>query len=491
MEPNNEIDDLFKEIIEPYEMNHSDKVWESLNSQLENKSSGRDRAVIFRLRISLGILLFLFGLFATYHFLSISEPKNKSLISVIDSPTRNKNYTGDGNNTIINNNNAEGEHFSQISSDNKVGSSEKNFTKKQHQTNTAFANVKLYKNISNSSGLNNKQPSTYVFEKNEDSIYKSSINEKEANIAKNEENETSKIESINQKQIKESNPMTNVSDTNLITSNIFDTALVADVNNSVNTVSNEKIADIKTDQYKKRFSLIAYFSPDFTKKYTKVNRNNDNNNNNNKQEEEGDYNNNEVSAFSYNTGVLVGYDLTPNWIIKVGGTYANLSQTVKPKTVYATAGTDGAAHYQFATTYGTSELANDKNAPSIGDSIDINSNSAQSIHIIGIPLIVQYGITKNKLNYYAQLGLGINFISGEKLNVETSNEDQTIRDIEGLNKYYLGGMLGLGVSYNPIKRFSILLEPTIRGAITPINNNTPISTRPISFGLGIGLAWHF
>ena len=84
----------------------------------------------------------------------------------------------------------------------------------------------------------------------------------------------------------------------------------------------------------------------------------------------------------------------------------------------------------------------------------------------------------------------MNFLVGEKLLVETPNGIESINNIDGLRKYNFGGIVGLGVSYNPTKKLSIMLEPTFRGSLTPINRNTPVKSYPYSVGLSLGLGWH-
>jgi hypothetical protein len=178
--------------------------------------------------------------------------------------------------------------------------------------------------------------------------------------------------------------------------------------------------------------------------------------------------------------------------VGVGGTYNFLAQTINPKTIYAKNGTGGLAHYQFNTSYGSAEIPNDLGiVPVVGDSLIINSKSTQVLHIIGMPIMAKYQITRNKFSYYAQLGGSVNFVMGGKLIVETQTKTETIRKLEGLNKYFYGGIVGLGVSYNPVKKLSILFEPTVNGAITPINKSASVATRPVSLSLALGISWHF
>jgi len=471
MENNKDIDDLFRDIVEPNEMDHSNKVWDSLENHLVKKSNDRNKGIIFRLRLALGILLFLFGSFAFYYIFNSKVTDSKSLavlkqekinvksaekINIAIKPNTNENISSIKNteksNAFASKNN---EVVNKVGKESPLG-----------KTNSLslFASDKSIANSSKNNITNTKDEFPVVSYKN---IIESIV-----------------MDSIVKKEGEEVRVKPTIEGTSNVVKKLDSTNQVMSTNTAISALSKVELDSIQKSQFKNRISLVVYFSPDFTMKYLKDNDNTDN-------QDEGDYND-EVSDFSYNTGLLVGYDISKKWSLKFGGSYAYISQTIKPKTVYAKTGTDGLAHYQFNTTYGTSELPRDQTtAPVIGDSINITSNSVQSIQVLGIPLFAKYQINRNKFSYYAQGGVSLNFLINEKLIVETQNKSETIKNIEGLNEYYFGGIIGLGIAYKPTDRFSILFEPTIKGAITPINKNTPITTRPISFGVALGLGWHF
>ncbi len=471
MENNKDIDDLFRDIVEPNEMDHSNKVWDSLENHLVKKSNDRNKGIIFRLRLALGILLFLFGSFAFYYIFNSKVTDSKSLavlkqekinvksaekINIAIKPNTNENISSIKNteksNAFASKNN---EVVNKVGKESPLG-----------KTNSLslFASDKSIANSSKNNITNTKDEFPVVSDKN---IIESIV-----------------MDSIVKKEGEEVRVKPTIEGTSNVVKKLDSTNQVMSTNTAISALSKVELDSIQKSQFKNRISLVVYFSPDFTMKYLKDNDNTDN-------QDEGDYND-EVSDFSYNTGLLVGYDISKKWSLKFGGSYAYISQTIKPKTVYAKTGTDGLAHYQFNTTYGTSELPRDQTtAPVIGDSINITSNSVQSIQVLGMPLFAKYQINRNKFSYYAQGGVSLNFLINEKLIVETQNKSETIKNIEGLNEYYFGGIIGLGIAYKPTDRFSILFEPTIKGAITPINKNTPITTRPISFGVALGLGWHF
>jgi hypothetical protein len=52
-------------------------------------------------------------------------------------------------------------------------------------------------------------------------------------------------------------------------------------------------------------------------------------------------------------------------------------------------------------------------------------------------------------------------------------------------------LFGMGVQYNFISGAGIFIEPSYRRAITSLTESTPVNCYPYSFGLNIGLSFHF
>lgn len=489
MENNNDIDDLFKDLIESYEMNHSEKVWDSLDKQLDKKANDRNRVIIFRLKIALSMVAFLFSSFGIYYYFNDSKDKKAVLIS---------EKQGDNTENILQQNTTIAKVNAKIvSSTHEIQKFENKLTLKERAENTTSSNSPLITSLSKVSKIKSKTIVNYTSTANSiaiDTTTKSisSVNSNQPLLLGSKKIITKmSMDTINHFALNDMKSVELLIDSSIVSENNKDTSTynrdtITDIvtNSSLPIIfpSHEKLDSILKQQLKNRFSVITYFSPDFRKSYIEED---DNENKINSQQEE-------APDFSFNTGLLLGYDFTKNWSVKVGGTYNFLAQTINPKTIYAKNGTGGLAHYQFNTNYGSAEIPNDLGvAPVVGDSLIINSKSTQVLHFIGIPLMAKYQITRNKFSYYVQVGGSINFRKGGKLIVETPTKTQTIRKIDGLNEYYFGGMVGLGVSYNPIKKLSILFEPTVNGAITPINKNASVATRPVSLGLALGISWHF
>ncbi len=480
MENNKDIDDFFKDIVDPNEMEHSDYVWASLENHLDKKTRERDKAVIFQLRLAIILLLFLFGSLTSYFVLNqgISSEKslavrsedksqnNKSLPQIKESDSKLKQ-------NAIKSSLHQVESTVPVTSENSTEGNPLNLKSNSEKDNFTFKNKQ------------NKTKGSRKFPKESNGIVRANDVQKSILSSKGILEDIGSKESNTKNDVNAKVITSGVVAVDSIFSGIDTTKTDRSVVQSTPSFSKEILDSIQKHRLKNRFSVMAYFSPDITKKYLKDNNNTDN-------QSEGDYNNSEVPDFSYNTGLLVGYDVSKNWTIKFGGSYAYLAQTIKPKVVYAKTGSDGLVHYQFNTSYGTTELPRDQTpVPAIGDSTNIKTNSTQSLQMITIPLIAKYKVSWKKFNFYTQAGISLNFLISEKLIIEDQNNIRTIKSIEGLNEYYYGGILGVGIAFNPTKKFSILFEPTIKGAITPINKNSPVTTRPISYGLAIGLGWHF
>ena len=448
MENNNELDDLFKSLIEPYEMVHSEKVWESLENRLDKKSNDRNKIIIFRLRVTIVSLLLLFGSVGLHYFLNSNSTQNEAyLYKKITLDKTQNDHT---------------QKKSNISKLNRIRLEKKNGGK----TNTSF----------NSSIPPNKNKFT---------SQKISLKINKGNSFREKLKTNHKIDNLlSIKKIDSSTYFTNNKndfDKYIGKLQLLDLRLLCSSQRYFNSIIEQKNIGLSKIDSSSNFSLSIYFSPDYTRKYTNQNYGDQN---------DGNYES-EMPDFSFNSGFVIGYDLSKNWGVKIGGTYTQLVQTIKPRTIYASLGNDGEVHYKFNTSYGSSELPNRFNTiPNLGDSLIINSNSLQSIRVISLPVVLNYQITRNKFSYYAQFGLSINFLAGEKLVISSPTIQEKIKNIEGLQEQYLGGILGLGVSYKLTRNISFLLEPTFRSALTPISKD-PVSNYPLSLGINLGCKWHF
>lgn len=116
----------------------------------------------------------------------------------------------------------------------------------------------------------------------------------------------------------------------------------------------------------------------------------------------------------------------------------------------------------------------------------------QRIHLLGIPLKVNYSIWRNKFwNLYAHAGML--FEKDIHANASTEYFKEGIA-VENKNEHlHLHGLqytaqAGAGIQYNLTNRFSIYAEPGISGHIVPDKSIKTIYTdKPVNFNLELGL----
>lgn len=476
MKEENEIDKTFTENIEPYIMQPSNKIWESIDNRLDKKEADKYRAIVFRLRLMLAVFIFLFIGFGAYFLLpvlpkeNLSEKNNQTVIeqtpvvaSLKDTDFPNK-IDKEGN----------------IVSEKKPKGDQSFFNSSTIRHNQQKAITSL-QNISSNNGNNSTKNFVTPFNaKIKNKISEDVVSSNSAVDLNNNSHDTLNSNIANSIATCDSVYLGAKNQEKIAFDSIGRTVSIAFLSDSINT----KNLPSEKNEALRRISFGAYFSPDLTKKYLIDANKNDN-------QTESEYDGKEIPDFSFNTGIFVGYDVNSKWALKTGATYAYLMQSIKPKTIYAKTGSDGQQHYQFNTSYGNAQIPNDASpAPKVGDSLKISSTSTQLLQFISLPVVAKYYFKQSKLSCYAQFGLSANFIIGERLLVENSGQLENISNLEGLKEYYTGGILGLGISYNASKKLSFIAEPTLRGSLTSVNKNNPIKSYPYSIGISLGLTWH-
>ncbi len=497
MEDNKYIDKIFTEGIDANDIKLEDDVWEKLEAGLNKKAEKKYRILAYRLFISLIGTIILLGAFITYHF--ATKNTDAALAQAITNPAKINSST------LANHLSMPKELFYQENK--KVN--QKELTKPiSASVNTAVNTMLKENNNLFSKTQSSKQNSLHVKKTNFDvskNFQSDNISLKNNNSSEKAINTT--ILNPTVAEIKKSETLISESLPSPLTQSNAAEKLEAIANNnqeksdSLPSLS-KTIPDDKPSENKKskKLYVMGYFSPDFTGKFAKKssaskstsNSGNNNNNGNNNQDDNEDYSITEDPAFSFNTGFLVGYDLTSKWSIKLGASYSLLSQTIKSKILIAKTDDNGDTDYQFNTSYGSAVIPSDASSkPSTGDSLLIKSDSKQNLNIINIPILVKWQIQKNKFSFYAQAGLSGNYILNQKLKLDSDGKQQTVTEFKGLKKIYPGLIVGLGASYNVAKNISVLLEPTFRTAISPINTSVSKKPYPYSFGLVLGLNYHF
>ncbi len=295
------------------------------------------------------------------------------------------------------------------------------------------------------------------------------------------------------------------------------------------------------------FYAEIYYSPDYVNSKLKVN----DSYTGTASQDINDYNN-QKAAFSYSTGGNLFYDIGSHWSIGSGIAYSTFSQTAVYNTInvlsdttyqvehghmdpppqggsggpggpggpgghggnqggnqggnhngghegenphHPPPGGDG-HHFVVQTPCGAVDLYNTPNHHNSGnhqdgDTLNIKSETSETIEFINIPLMVRYHFGKSKFKYFVTAGGSINFVRGDQVKIVVDDSYSETNEHDGLKSTNYSLILGAGVQYNFYKSMNVFLNPTFRYSITPVNQYNPMDSYPYYIGIGAGLSIHF
>jgi hypothetical protein len=199
----------------------------------------------------------------------------------------------------------------------------------------------------------------------------------------------------------------------------------------------------------------------------------------------------ERHELSATIGAIVDYKLGNHWGLRSGVNFAITNITVDPKTIYAQQDDRGDVKFRINTSSGYGYVLPSFNShPSIGDSLH-TTNTIHSLKYIGIPLAATYNFSIDKYDLNLAAGVEANILVKAKLEATivsgSRNSIETLNNLEGMKRNYFSGIAGAGASYHLTNRLALSITPTIRFALTSINNDTPVKSYPMTFGLAGGL----
>ena len=198
-----------------------------------------------------------------------------------------------------------------------------------------------------------------------------------------------------------------------------------------------------------------------------------------------------VSSF----GILVAVPLGKKWSLQSGITYLDKEINIEPKKIYAKLDNDGKVKYRFDCSSGYTYISpKTGTTPAVGDSISAAA-STNILQYLGIPLAVNYTFSLGKFSVIPTVGTTINFLTKQKIETEliqgTSNEKQSISTIEGLKKTYFSAFTGIALEYNVNKRIALNITPSGNFALSSINKNAAVKSYPNTFGVAAGIKIKF
>ena len=201
----------------------------------------------------------------------------------------------------------------------------------------------------------------------------------------------------------------------------------------------------------------------------------------------------EANNFSYSEGIKIGYDLG-KWSLQTGCLYTTQTLCIRPMTMYPYL-SNGQMQCSLVTSSGTVDIPY-AGLQSLGDSMRVKGDSRQTLGFLSIPLQLKYKLGgNNKLSFYVLSGISVNILVKQETNLEIAydyadDDYRKLTTIKGPKNIYYGYSLGAGASYR-LRRWYASIEPSLRGAMSSINDNAPVKTYPYTLGLGVMIGYHF
>jgi len=200
------------------------------------------------------------------------------------------------------------------------------------------------------------------------------------------------------------------------------------------------------------------------------------------------FNKTENPDLTFSTGVSGGIRITDKLILKAGAYYSRYSYKLKTEAfnlIYT--GSDGYLAYTSSGPVNITLISSD----SISKESFIKSSI--SFSFVNIPVMAELHLGNN---YFLNLGLNLNMLSGQNMNWKSEDYDgnfsETAADpIDGLEFGSLSMNAGIGKEKYITRQLSILVNPSVRINLTALNTTAPVKSYPYSWGLNAGLRYYF
>ena len=232
------------------------------------------------------------------------------------------------------------------------------------------------------------------------------------------------------------------------------------------------------------------------------------------------YNNIESAVFSYTGGINVHYKPQKKLTIQGGVYYSSMGQDMDHISVYANSvyslmdekykakyvnqfeivNSAGKVNFSSPLVYidetATARVDNldqAKNTFNVSEPIfnKLNVNIRQSFEYIEIPLLLRYKVLDKIVDINLIGGVGANFLVGNNVYLIYENSKEVIGKTQGVNNINYSGTIGFGLEYPIFSNVNILIEPSVKYYLNPINSTSVVESHPYSVGIYTGVSYSF
>lgn len=507
------IDDIFKKSLHHNEVTPPAYVWDNINASLDKFDNKRKTRIWWMLGSGAAVIAaFTAGYFIAH---TIQEkPEVKSLAKTHQVLLQSENNLSVTENTI---------NKPQDANNNLTLFSSKNNNKAESSI------IESSQSLKSTSG-ENANSDTHSFKNNNKTEKTVSAKKwKQEGALENNVNDTRKVDLLNENQLKDNNTIFITEDIRnekqvpetLPTQNY---QAITDDNNSVTEASetnqnNEGNVEVakqdaaKTEQmidlyegldpissYYPVFSVSPFFSPMYVirnsfndeSKYDPIGPG-------------GDDRFKHSTRFSYQSGVLLGYNFTRNISVHIGCSYNQITHSTG-RGQLQTIPFSQAGIYDSALTVQTSAgeltgISVDPNLdnPEVGPTFNIEQTLLQSpiqqvvqtIGFVEVPVLFKYRIATSRIGFLFTVGMGTGFIVRNDAFAENQTEYVRFGKTANLRNVNFNLVLGAGMDVQITPWMYFTFEPTFRYSLMNWSMKENVKVNPIMIGANTGLSFRF
>lgn len=117
-------------------------------------------------------------------------------------------------------------------------------------------------------------------------------------------------------------------------------------------------------------------------------------------------------------------------------------------------------------------------------------NLNQQIQYIEVPMEMSYALLDKKFGIAINGGMSTLFLTKNSVSIDTDNGQMEIGKASNLSSVHFSSNIGLGLSYNFMKNFHAIIEPTLKYQINTFNENAG-NFKPYVVGINTGISYKF
>lgn len=484
MSKKSNINNLFRERFENFEIVPDEIIWENIESKLLEKK--KRRVIPFWWKLS-GIAASLLIGFLIYNLSKTNLNTKESIVN------QNKNEINTSQIIVSKKTEvaiSEKEISNSEISNNLIRKDEiniKNNATNSSKSKNAYATsaIKLKKNSEEKIALQTekateKKASNYYFEKNNTDSINSSESEKQlASNSSNEKNNNSLTSNRENKEL-------NVNQENETLENIkkIDSTKIASVeHNALEELLNEKESKPIKETKLNRWQVSSNVAPIYFSSIS----------NGSPLDEALKNNDKAYSANNQSYGIGVNYTLTKKMKIRTGINLLNVDYNTNGIVYYQNQSVNGKLSHLNPNMMGNSiiiENVSNVNTP-FNKMIEKSEGSLnQKLGYIEMPLEMTYSILNKRLGIDFIGGMSTMILNKNEIYLQSSELNLKIGEANNLNNVHLSGNIGLGFKYGIIKHLDARIEPIFKYQINTFSNDSG-NFKPYLFGVYSGLNFTF